>query len=484
MKDFIAQAERIVAAHKAQYKGVYYMKGGGLFGKIAPILGGLAGTLIPGVGPILGPAIGSALGGAVSGGGVKGSLIDAATAGAGAGLSGIAGDAFSSAFPETAGAISSGVSDITSPVTSLFSGGGGTPGGFFDFNSAGGIPSNVSGDFGSGLTGDFGNAVGAGASGFTPSESGGSFSLSDPTSGLVHAQSGTPDLTSALSSGNSLSSILSSGTDTVTNFTPASADFIASSGAGGGGVAPGTVGSDILDVFDPEKAATGGGFTDFGNASSSGANSLKDITGLENASPVAANAATTGGPESSFMSAIHNPSLNNILKAAGNNSGLLLGGAGLGLDAISQGRMVKGQRQVQGEAGQLAGQGKQLSSYLQSGTLPPGVQQSIDQATNSAKASIRSQYAARGMSGSSAEQQDLAAVDTNSKVQGAQIAMNLLQTGIQETGLASGLYENLMKMSMDKDKGLAEALAAFGAASSGGGGSSHGGVNINLGGSA
>lgn len=54
-----------------------------IFKAAAPILGGVAGSFIPGVGTAIGSAIGAGLGGAVSGGGVKGSLIDAAGAGLG-----------------------------------------------------------------------------------------------------------------------------------------------------------------------------------------------------------------------------------------------------------------------------------------------------------------------------------------------------------------------------------------------------------------
>lgn len=54
-----------------------------IFKAAAPILGGLAGSFIPGIGTAVGSALGAGLGGLVSGAGVKGSLIDAAGAGLG-----------------------------------------------------------------------------------------------------------------------------------------------------------------------------------------------------------------------------------------------------------------------------------------------------------------------------------------------------------------------------------------------------------------
>ena len=143
--------------------------------------------------------------------------------------------------------------------------------------------------------------------------------------------------------------------------------------------------------------------------------------------------------------------------------------AGLGMAAIQGNKTLKGQNQLTSEANQLATQGAQLQGYLQSGTLPPGMEQAIQQAGDSAKASIRSRYASMGMSGSSAEQQDLANVDTQIQAQGAQQAMSLLQTGINESGIASNLYNNILQTSLGQSNQLSSAFSNFAGSLAGGG---------------
>ena len=83
------------------------------------------------------------------------------------------------------------------------------------------------------------------------------------------------------------------------------------------------------------------------------------------------------------------------------------------------------------------------------------------------------------MSGSSAEQQDIAAVQSRAEAQGAQMAMQLLQTGISETGMASGLYEQLLNQATQSDAQLGSAISNFASAAAGGGNIGKGGVTIN-----
>ena len=80
---------------------------------------------------------------------------------------------------------------------------------------------------------------------------------------------------------------------------------------------------------------------------------------------------------------------------------------GIGLDLLRGNTPVPGQSALSAEAAQLASQGQKLQSYLDTGTLPAGVSQSINQATQGAKAAIRSRYAAMG-GDTSAMAQDLA----------------------------------------------------------------------------
>lgn len=148
---------------------------------------------------------------------------------------------------------------------------------------------------------------------------------------------------------------------------------------------------------------------------------------------------------------------------------------GLGYDYLKSKQPLPGQPQISSaaaglgsEAAGLTTQGQQLASYLQSGTLPPGVQNSLNTAGDQAKESVRSMYASRGMAGSSAEAEDLASVDQTVATQGTQIATNLLQTGINEqeggvnaTGLSAQLYQQILNTALQRDTALGSAIGNF-----------------------
>jgi len=143
------------------------------------------------------------------------------------------------------------------------------------------------------------------------------------------------------------------------------------------------------------------------------------------------------------------------------NSTSVLSALGLAANMLKGNQMPKYSGQLSAEAAQLQAQGAQLQGYLTSGTLPPGVGASLSAAHDSVAATIRSQYAARGMSGSSAEMQDLNNLAQTTVTQGAQIASNLLATGVSEQQFASGLYQNLMATSMQQDTNMSNAIAGF-----------------------
>lgn len=180
-------------------------------------------------------------------------------------------------------------------------------------------------------------------------------------------------------------------------------------------------------------------------------------------------ASGTGAPAASgFSNFLNHPTFSGALNGIKDNPGAALAGVGLAANAIEGSKMPKGYNELSSEAGQLSNQGAQLQTYLDSGTLPLGAQAGISQATDAAKAAIKSQYASRGMSGSSAEQQDLAAVDSRAQSQGFEMAMNLLQQGVSEQGLATGIYQNLMTTQLKQDEDLTKAFTQFGSAIAGG----------------
>lgn len=143
--------------------------------------------------------------------------------------------------------------------------------------------------------------------------------------------------------------------------------------------------------------------------------------------------------------------------------------AGLGLaNNLLQPQTLPQSGQLTAQANQLTDSGTQLQSYLTSGTLPPGVKTAIDSATKSAQAAIRSKYAANGMSGSTAETQELAQAELSSANQGTQIALQLLNTGIDEVGLSSKIYEQLMSANTAQNNATGSAIANLASALGGG----------------
>ena len=143
------------------------------------------------------------------------------------------------------------------------------------------------------------------------------------------------------------------------------------------------------------------------------------------------------------------------------NASWLVPVAGMAATAIKGQPSLPYGKQLAGEAANLQGQANKLESYYQTGTLPPGVQSGITSAAEAAKATIRSQYAAIGNSGSSAEAQDLAAVDQRMTAEGTTIALNLLKQGLSVEGMSSQLYQQLMGATIQQDNQLTQAFTNF-----------------------
>ncbi len=130
-------------------------------------------------------------------------------------------------------------------------------------------------------------------------------------------------------------------------------------------------------------------------------------------------------------------------------------------------------------AEQQSQMGSQYASYLQNGTLPPGAQAGLDEASASAKAAVRSKYAQMGMSGSTSELSELNQIDQRMKAQSFQYASQLLNSGVQMSGLSGNLYRYLLSAQQADDEQLSNAIANFAGAASGGGNNANGrGVNV------
>jgi len=166
-----------------------------------------------------------------------------------------------------------------------------------------------------------------------------------------------------------------------------------------------------------------------------------------------------------------------LSQGVGKALGVLPSAGMMGAQLIGGQQQPKGYNDLSSIAGQQLQQSQQLMQMFQSGTLPAGLKQSLDSASESAKAAIRSRYASMGQSGSSAEAQDLAGVDARVAGQGGQMLLQLLQAGMSEQNAASGLYRELLGANVAQDSALSNAMTGFASSLAGGGG----GIKLNFG---
>lgn len=121
----------------------------------------------------------------------------------------------------------------------------------------------------------------------------------------------------------------------------------------------------------------------------------------------------------------------------------------------------------------------QLLNELQ-GKLPPAAQAAVDAESNASVAAIKSKYASLGMSGSTAETQDISSAKSAAVSQSFAIAQQLAQEGLaaltttpaagsvtQLGGDAGQLLEALLQSETTQSTQLGQALAQFAAASVG-----------------
>ena len=405
---------------------------------------------------ITGAEVGAA-GGAISGGlqggwggalkgGLEGGAVGGLTAGVGGGVGGAVGGGLEGAVAGSAAGAGVGAGLNTafggSPTTGAI--GGAVSGGLSGYNTTG-----AAAPTGSGTTAGAGGAAAPAPAGAAP---GGDLTL------------GADPLTAPNAANSTLGSSLTS--------TPTSALSPAGTAGGPGDFGTGQV-SQLGTASTPTAAQSS-----FLNGSPSGGAGGANI-GQGPTTVNAANLPSGASAPSTLSTAIDNPTTGNIGKALGANAGLLTATAGLGNDiSTALAGPPKGTNQLQSQAAQLGALGAQNEAYLQNGTLPVGVQTGINQATQSAIAAIKSKYASMGMSGSSAEQQDIASAQAQAQAQGANIAMNLMQQGVSETGLSSQIYQELIKNTMASDQNFSSAFTNLATAVGGGGG----GATLKIGG--
>ena len=222
------------------------------------------------------------------------------------------------------------------------------------------------------------------------------------------------------------------------------------------GAAVGNAGATDFAGGAMSPNAVGGALPgDFGTGAASGASG----TGTQGlSSPATGGGAGTGGAAAAHTAATGRSGL---LGSVSKNPMMALDLGLVGLSALRGQQTVPAEGLLNSQAGRLSAQGAQMEGYLTSGTLPPGLQGTLTSAGNSAEAAIRSQYAAHGMTGSSAEAQDVAAEQARVQQQGSQLALQMFQQGLNETNMADSIYSSLMQQEMQRDNALGQSIGAF-----------------------
>lgn len=321
----------------------------------------------------------------------------------------------------------------------------------------GGLESGAIGGALSGLgelatTGDFLAAPGAAATGPLGSLFSGAGSAADvgATSGVGSAATSAPATIG--------------GTAPVTPVTAAPLGGAPAAGASGGVPASGlasTTGATPGNISGALPVAPGANLTqDLGGASPAANTFFSPGTDT----PIAGNLPTTD--IGSSVPGGGGSGLGKIGDYISKNPGLLLAGGGLAESMFSN-NSIPGLKSLQNQAGLEAGQGNQALSALQTGQLPAGAQAQLDQATEAAKATIRSNFARMGASGGTSEAEALAGVDQSAAATKFGDLSQVAQLGLQEVGGANNLYTSIMNTQLAQDKETQDAIGRLAAALAG-----------------
>jgi hypothetical protein len=210
-----------------------------------------------------------------------------------------------------------------------------------------------------------------------------------------------------------------------------------------------------------------------------------DLTSLADTSGAVGGDATAGDPTSfggtgkggdasgtsfidKLMSGVKNAPGSAVDQLAKNPLGIAAAGVGLGYNMLSGQKQLPEQKALTGQAQTLSTQGQQFMNYLQTGTLPAGLQAAVNQAQAAAKARIIANHAANGENTdpthNSMLAQELAQADQNALIAVAQEGEKLFTAGANEVGLSSQIYERLMQIDQQQTQNMGRAIASFASA--------------------
>ena len=245
---------------------------------------------------------------------------------------------------------------------------------------------------------------------------------------------------------------------------------------------------DNQNVFDSLNAAQTGAANQYADVASASVPSAPDDTGsttLAASTPASASGtpAATGTGSSSTPSSTGgpgSPQTTGILPGISNSS---LGAATAGVGLLNN--LTNGNQAPAGSpalnatataanttAAQQTAAGTALQQYIASGTLPAGYEDQVQQAAQSARQTIISNYANRGLptdpTRNSALAQELTQVDARLPAMREQLAQQLatagtgmVANGLQATGISSGIYQNLANLQNSQQQQRAQAIANF-----------------------
>jgi hypothetical protein len=174
-----------------------------------------------------------------------------------------------------------------------------------------------------------------------------------------------------------------------------------------------------------------------------------------------ANSGGTGGTWSSAGGGGGGGFASDIMGLVKKNPGMLLSGGLLASQLFRGNQQYPAEQTLQGLATNTGTQGAALSSYIQSGTLPPGAQQAVTQATEGSKATLRSRFAQMGLSGSTMEAEALSNVDRQAAAQTFQFADQLLARGANFTQISAQIQAELLKTQAGTDAEFQRSLMTF-----------------------
>lgn len=294
-----------------------------------------------------------------------------------------------------------------------------------------------------GLSGEAAAGAGAGAGGFFDSIFGGGEAAAASSEALPFASeavSGTGQAGAALGGIDSAlggAAAPNSGIDAILSGTSG----LPTGGATGATTSLSTLGADPLTAA--QDVSLGGAQ---GAQGASGGTSFLDklVGGVKNAPTAALNQLTQ------------------------NPLGVGAAGIGLGYNILQGKKTLPNQDALQSEANTLTPQAQQFMSYLQTGTLPAGLQAAVNQTTAARKAQIIANAARNGQSTDPTQNsslgQDLAAADQQALIAVAQQGQALFQAGLSESQLSSSIMQGLLQVEQQQTANMGKAITNFASA--------------------